>query len=262
MMTASRPFRWIRRPLRMAAQIALLLCAIAAPVLVTRLAWDTLENSPWYYVRDVRIEGIAVLTEAEVLRLAALDTPTPVVRVDADAIAAALRESPWVADAAVVAAWRGRLFVRIVEVEPAAVVASGDGVWLVDAACTRIRAHRPAEDAAWPVVTGVDTGDGGCDAPALAGALAVSDEVARHAGRLPAARLIHHEAVYGYTAVLADNAEVLLGRGRLEAQVRRLADVYTALAHEGRVAERVVLDGTDIDRVAVQMRVEGANDGT
>jgi cell division protein FtsQ len=115
---------------------------IAAAALVVLAVFAAATYTPFFHLRDVRVEGTSVLTRAAVVRAAGLDSSTNVFHLDAARIDAALETDPWVLRADVERHLPGTVVIRITERTPIAMALRGtqneavaaDGVALPGAA--------------------------------------------------------------------------------------------------------------------------------
>jgi cell division protein FtsQ len=126
------------RHLRPPARALVIMVAALALFAATAVATYT----PYFHLRDVRVEGISELTRADVLRTAGLESSTNVFHLDAPRIDAALEADPWILHADVERHLPGTVVVLITERTPIAVALRGtrsdavaaDGVVLPGAA--------------------------------------------------------------------------------------------------------------------------------
>ncbi|MFI9817144.1 cell division protein FtsQ/DivIB [Saccharothrix variisporea] len=106
--------------------------ALLSLVTVTGLVvavWFT----PLLGVREVDVAGTVELTADQVRQAAAIESGTPLVRLDVDAVAARVRELPRVAGVRVDRSLPGTVLLTIEERTPVAVINAGDGAHMVDA---------------------------------------------------------------------------------------------------------------------------------
>lgn len=86
-----------------------------------------LVRSPLLSIDRVTVTGAEHSDPAAVLARFDVVPGTPTVSVDADAVEAALRADPWIADARVVVSWPGSVDVEVTEQVPVAAVATAGG---------------------------------------------------------------------------------------------------------------------------------------
>ncbi|MEV5973539.1 FtsQ-type POTRA domain-containing protein [Streptomyces sp. NPDC051921] len=114
-----------------------LLIACAALALVVGGSW-ALYGSSWFRVEKVSTSGTAVLTPAEVERVAAVPVGAPLVSVDTDAIEARLRaELPRIASVDVVRSWPHGIGLKVTERRPVLVIEKGGKFDEVDSGAVR-----------------------------------------------------------------------------------------------------------------------------
>jgi cell division septal protein FtsQ len=102
--------------------------------------------SPAFYVRHVRVEGLARLTPEEAAQTqacAAVPPGTNLFRAPAKQMVVALKKLSWVADAEAFRHPPGTLEVKITPRVPVAVLSAGTGQWELDAGGVVIRSARP-----------------------------------------------------------------------------------------------------------------------
>jgi cell division protein FtsQ len=118
-----RRARFRRRP------VALVALAVAAVLLAGWAVWGT----SLLGVREVRVTGTGILTEAEVREAAAVPEQTPLLRVRTGEVADRVAVLPPVAEVRVRRAWPATLVVEVVERTAVAAVPVGDDFAMVDA---------------------------------------------------------------------------------------------------------------------------------
>ncbi|MFE2751762.1 cell division protein FtsQ/DivIB [Actinosynnema sp. NPDC059335] len=101
-------------------------------MLVVTVVVCTVWFTPVLGVREVQVRGTVNLTADEVRAAAAVESGTPLVRVDVDAVAARVRELPRVAGVVVERAVPGTVRLTVDEREPVGVIMAPDGAHLVD----------------------------------------------------------------------------------------------------------------------------------
>ncbi|MFD1149776.1 cell division protein FtsQ/DivIB [Saccharothrix hoggarensis] len=106
---------------------AILVMLVVTAVVCT--VWFT----PLLGVRDVDVRGVEALTPDEVREAAAIEPGTPLVRLDADAVAARVRELSRVAGVRVERLPPGTVRLTVDERDPVGVINASDGAHLVDA---------------------------------------------------------------------------------------------------------------------------------
>ncbi len=128
---ARPPLPAVYRRRRAVAAVVALLALLALLGLVVRLVvWD----SGMFAVQGVRVTGLAVVAEADVLAAAAVPPGTALAAVDTAGIASRVAALPGVAVAEVGRAWPGTVTVAVTERAPVAVTDTAEGPLPVDAA--------------------------------------------------------------------------------------------------------------------------------
>ena len=178
--------------------------AIIVPILAA-LGW-LLWFSPWLAVTQVQVtvssapEIAGPLSADEVRAVAAVETGTPLLRVDTDAIQARVAALPSVESAAVSRSWPDAIIIDVVRRTPVALVVSTGGYDVVDASGAVIRTVPGIEEGV-PVVRA--SGDG------VGAAVAVARELPEEIRR----RVVGIEASTrnDVTLILKNGAEVMWG---------------------------------------------------
>ncbi|MEV8436600.1 FtsQ-type POTRA domain-containing protein [Actinosynnema sp. NPDC051121] len=101
-------------------------------MLVVTIVVCTVWFTPALGVREVEVRGTVDLTVDEVRAAAAIESGTPLVRLDVDAVAARVRELPRVAGVEVARVLPGTVRLTVDEREPVAVIKAAEGAHLVD----------------------------------------------------------------------------------------------------------------------------------
>ena len=178
--------------------------AIVVPILAA-LGW-LLFFSPWLAVTQVQVTVSAApdvagpLTADEVSAVAAVETGTPLLRVDTGAIEERVAALPQVESVSVSRSWPDAIVIDVVRRAPVALVATGSGYDVVDASGAVIRSVTVLEDGV-PVVRA--SGDG------VGAAVAVARELPEDIRR----RVVEIEATTrnDVTLILKNGAEVMWG---------------------------------------------------
>ncbi len=134
-MTRSAPARPVRRApevyrrRRLAAAVVAVLLLGALGLIVRVVLYD----SHLFDVQGVRVEGVSLLPESDVVGAAAVPMGAPLASIDAADVAARVAKLPAVATAAVTRSWPHTVTVTVVERVPVASATTPAGVELVDA---------------------------------------------------------------------------------------------------------------------------------
>lgn len=178
--------------------------AIVVPILAA-LGW-LLWFSPWFAVAQVQVTVSSApdiagpLSADEVRAVAQVETGTPLLRVDTDAIEERVAALPQVESAAVSRSWPDAIIIDVVRRTPVALVVSAGGYDVVDASGAVIRTVPGIEEGV-PVVRA--SGDG------VAAAVAVARELPEEIRR----RVVGIEASTrnDVTLLLKNGSEVMWG---------------------------------------------------
>jgi cell division protein FtsQ len=168
------------------------------------LAWLTI-NAPFFDIDRVEIRGDQRVSDKQIRAAARVDAHTPLLLVDAGAIAERIEALPWVANASVHREWPGTLRIDVSEHQASSYIRSGNKALLV-APTGRIVAEVDAAPEGVMEVRGVRR------APVVGQLLAPAD-AANIVGKLPLALAERVEAVdvsRGITLVLRGGGAIRL----------------------------------------------------
>lgn len=153
-----RPRRGLVDRLKRLATNLLCLVLFVAGGWAGRLAYH--EGSPWlaelFTVREVRVTGLVQLTREEVLARAGLPADETLFTVSPARIAQALGAHPWIKSARVTRLPFHTVAVEIAERQPAAVVRAAGTALVVDAEGIVLAGMGESQEAALPVLVGID----------------------------------------------------------------------------------------------------------
>ena len=238
--TANHERERARLPRQLVVALTVALLAVVGSLSYTVLVGSA--NSRAFLVRHVQVEGNVSLSEHEVLVMLGLDRPRNALSLDVEQMRRALQASRWVRHADVQVSRRGRVWVQLEEVTPAAVVAAGRLYLVSDAGEPIERVERvPDTLPLWVGMTRTDEG----------GALALDGVVLRYAARVHAAWQasgfgsldaldeLHFADVSGFTVVSRAGVEVALGHEDPVSQLATLDLLEGQLAGVGAQLERV-----------------------
>lgn len=107
-------------------------------------------------IREVRVEGIHQVTKGEVLDQLALRQGVALHQVSLSSLAGRLQAHPWVKEAVVERRPLHELRITILERKPAAVARTGSEQWLLDDEGVVLARVNHGDNAALPVLTGMD----------------------------------------------------------------------------------------------------------
>lgn len=245
------------RPKASAASIGWLV-VLALGVIVAARQW--LVTTPYFALREVRIEGASHRSREHYQAVAALEKGKNVLALDLGDVRRRLLEEPWVEEAVVVRRLPGRIDVTVREREPLAVVAL-DAPYLVTAAGNVFKTVEADELVDRPVITGLTTesvGDAnGRGRELLRRALDLAAEYER--GKLADAmplEEVHVEASGEMVLrVGAQGVALELGQGPYRHKLDMAAKVLAEVDRRGGRATALLLDGAPTsDRVVVRAR--------
>lgn len=115
-----------RRKGRIRLAIGVVLAATAATGSIA------LYRSSAFAVRRIQVEGVARLTERQVLDIARVPSGVTLLRFPAGAVKERLLREPWVADVSVTRDFPDGMLISVTERRPAALLDCGDTFWMLD----------------------------------------------------------------------------------------------------------------------------------
>ncbi len=247
----AQPLQRLRRILRgllFGARLAL--PALASGALV---AWaglgvaDYARTTPYFRVRQVEVQGLARLDEAEVLRWAGLGPRTHLLTLSLADLQRRLEAHPWIARAEVERELPDRLELRLRERQPKARLL-GDRLYLVDEAGTVFDSCADARCAGLPIITGLDLSQASSQGLALRDQLHLALSVITEWQRQGLAEVttlseLHMDPSIGPVLFVGERGtRVQLGDSEHPLRLARLRAVLEDLRRGGKAAEYVLLD--------------------
>ena len=234
------------------------LALLALAVSVGARQW--LVTTPYFSLRDVRIEGASHRTRARYQEIGGLAAGQNILALDLAAARQKLLGEPWVEEATLVRRLPSRVDVTLREREPAAVLAL-EVPYLVSASGHVFKPVEPEELVDRPVVTGLTTevlGDpAGRGRELLRRALDLAAEYERGplADSMPLEEIHIERSGELVLRVGAQGVALELGQGHYRHKLDVAAKVLAEVERRGGRAASVLLDGAPTaDRVVVRTR--------
>jgi cell division protein FtsQ len=256
-----RLLRWGRR----AAELCVLLAAIAGLVVLGRWTHTYATTSPHFEVGPAQVSGNQRVTAEELQRLSGLTPGTNIFAVSPDEAARRVARHPWIATAAVRRRLPSQITIEVTEREAIALLRVG-GLYLIDAEGTVFKRVEAGDPVDLPIITGVDVDRYREDRPGSRTDLLEALELLRlfeENGLSAQAPLseIHLEADGELSLYTVDDAtHIRLGRPPFRRKLQRLARLFRELRDQQAVADYIYLEEGDEhiqpDRAVVRLRVE------
>lgn len=245
----STPARRVLTLLGVAAGLAVAAAATPAALRVVRAGAAWLHDD-LLALRTVSVEGASRISATDVAAASGLVGGTSLLDVRPDAVAARLREQPWIADAYVLRLPPSRVLVAISEKVPRAVAMAGAGgsAWLVDERGEAFAPASPEDVSRLPhLVSTRFPVRPRSRSDVLASAVALERALARDGFASPVAiELPAPGDAQGLAVRLAETpARVLLGSGELDEKLGRLARLLEARLPETAAAGTIDLRFAD-----------------
>lgn len=238
---------------RPAVFVTLGLLGLANLCLGLVLLYHQLLTSPRFCIKDnqnIEIVGLRRLTPELIRRQAGLGPETNLLALSPTRVERALLAHPWIARAELTRKWPQRLYLRIQEREPVALVQMGE-LYYVDRQGSLFKPQSPGDPHDFPVITGLKPehflkGEGGLP-EVVAQALHLL-ELLKNASpplTLENTSEIHVDLERGFT-IYANGLSGALDLGLTEHQEKltRFAQIWPILAHKGYLSRvgRINLD--------------------
>jgi cell division protein FtsQ len=245
------------RPKASAASIGWLV-VLALGVIVAARQW--LVTTPYFALREVRIEGASHRSREHYQAVAALEKGKNVLALDLGEVRRRLLAEPWVEEAVVVRRLPGRVDVTVREREPLAVVAL-DEPYLVTATGNVFKTVEADELVDRPVITGLtteavsDANGRGRELLRRALDLAAEYERGKLADAMPLEEVHVESSGEMVLRVGAQGVALELGQGPYRHKLDMAAKVLAEVDRRGGRATALLLDGApSSDRVVVRAR--------
>lgn len=255
----------LKRRVRAAGTVLKTALGIAAVVGASvGVAWGAkryMMTSPRFNVKTVAIEGNTRLSPEEVARTGGIAIGDNVFALDLDDARRKVEADPWVKSALVTRKLPGSVVVKVVEHEPAAVVAIGDRLFLASRAGEVFKEVASEDPLDFPVITGLEPEAAGKDREGtekrVVRALDLLDEIAKTtlATRYPVQEV--HLDVDGSVQVVVGRQAIAIALGHppYKGKLEQADRVFAELTKRKAEAEIVFLDNeASPERVVVRMR--------
>ena len=230
----------------------------------TGVAWGAkryMMTSPRFSVKSVAVEGNARLSPEEVARAGGIAIGDNVFALDLDDARRKVEADPWIKTATVTRKLPGAVVVKVVEHEPAAVVAIGDRLFLASRAGEVFKEVGSEDPLDFPVLTGLEPEAAAADREGtekrVSRALDLLDEVQKTqlAARFPVQE-VHLDVDGSISLVVGRQAiSIALGHPPYKGKLEQADRVFSELTKRKAEAEIVFLDNeASPERVVVRMR--------
>lgn len=228
------------------------------------VAWGAKQymlTSPRFSIKSVAVEGNERLSPEDVARSAGIALGDNVFALDLDDARRKIEGDPWVKSATVGRKLPGSVVVKVVEHEPAAVVAIGDRLFLASRGGEVFKEVSAEDPVDLPVITGLEpdvvVADREGTEKRIVRALDLLDEAAKAAftARYPVQE-VHLEKDGSLSVVVGRQAIVVaLGHAPFKGKLEQADRVFLELSRRKADASVVFLDNEGSpDRVVVRMR--------
>ena len=228
--------------------------------------WRYFRSSDHFTLKHVEVQGNSRVVPREILSFAGVGVGQRILDLDESRLAREIERHPRIRTARVRVDLPDRLTVFVEERGASAVVVLGRLYLADERGVVFKRAEDTDEIAGLPFITGLNPEELLGDEARGSGQALVSEGIqlatayAAHAvSREKALGELHHDPLFGWTIVTADDAmEVRLGSGSLDEKLDRLHHIVRDLSSRGARADVVRLDAArDPGRVAVRMQYVG-----
>jgi cell division protein FtsQ len=257
--------------IRSARPFVLVSLLLMAMPIVGVQTWRYFRSSDHFTLKNVEVQGNVRVVPKEILAFAGVGVGQRILDLDENQLAREIERHPRIRSARVRVDLPDRITVFVEERGASAVVVLGRLYLADERGVVFKRAEDTDEIAGLPFITGMNKEELLGDEPHGSGQALVSEGIqlatayAAHAvSREKELGELHHDALFGWTIVTADDAmEVRLGSGSLDEKLDRLHHIVRDLASRGARADVVRLDAArDPGRVAVRMQYVTEGDST
>ena len=120
---------------------------------------QTLEQSDFFQITAIRIQGCLRTTKHQIMELSGVDVQTNLLALNLDKVKTQIESHAWVESAEVARNWPNRLNISIKERVPVAMVSLEEGLFYLDKRGVAFARVLPPEDMDYPVITGLSVHD-------------------------------------------------------------------------------------------------------
>ena len=237
---------------------------IAAVAGILYGSWTAVLRSPYFLVRNVDVQSIPHLSDADALKIVGLDKKTNIFSFDAARAQVNLLAHPWVAQAMVEKSLPDEVSIKVTERVPVGVLVM-KRFFLVDIEGRPFVEVAPADAKAYPLVTGITEAEFEDDPKrARAQIRRALNVVSMYSVReMARAWPVGSVAVGlgGRMNLMLGQTRVGLGSTHFKLKLERLSQIYQALKRRKMGAE-YILFGDDPSRVVVKESVLVGGEGT
>jgi cell division protein FtsQ len=200
-------------------------------------------HSPGFYIEAVEVLGNQRVSAEEIVGRSGLVPGVHLLAALDDAIVRSILENPWLERVKVRPAYPGRVVITVQEREPAAVLATPDGFWVVDAGGFLL-AQQKAPTAALVIITGIPEGGWATRSRPPAADLVMALQVVSALAMRPLRPPAQEVAVTGGEVELFLTGGIRVLMGRPGAQLGQTLNVLAAVlaAQGGELAQISVID--------------------
>ena len=216
-------------------------------------------NSRLFLVKEVHISGNIRVSEADLYLATGLDQARNILTCDEEEMRLSIEAMPWIKSATVVFSSGNVITIDIEETSLRGMVIA-DQAYLLDEDLHLVRPWLASDGLITPIFVGVtlDSPDG----------LMIMEDTINEAenlielfetnalGETLDVQEVHHDALFGYSLVLSDGAEIRLAHDRAEARFQRVEEIYQQLQMDQLTPSVILVNGASIAQVAVRLSQE------
>ncbi|HQL00573.1 MAG TPA: FtsQ-type POTRA domain-containing protein [Smithellaceae bacterium] len=254
----ARRNRWRRRLVGAAGESLgglALLAASAALGLCFVFLFCAVLSSPYFEIREVRVQGVKELTEKDILVLAEVNRHRNILAVNLNAVEERIAANPWVKRVVVGRELPDRLVVDVCERKPVALVKQKGGFYLMDAEGVVFKKLYRGDDVDLAVITGLPDEDP-TRRRLLPEALALLERLSapERGERLGLVSEVKLDEIFGLSLLTDRGLLLKLGMDQYEQKLKQLDIVLADLEKRGMRNGYLFVDLADLSKITVQRR--------
>lgn len=241
--------------LREIGRVILLTGAIVLVTATLLAGYDQLLRSPLLHVRETVVKGCKELTEKDILSLAAVRSPSNLLTINRDAVAARIRGNPWVQEVSVGREFPDRLVIWVRERKAVALIEKGNGLYLVDGGGAPFKKLETGEESDLPVLTGFIR-EGIVNEELVKKSLALLGDIKgmKDGPEIGMVSEIHGNETFGLSLFTDASLCLQLGFDGYENKLKRLTPVMADLDRKNMKTGFLLIDLNNPAKINVQRR--------
>ena len=145
-----------RQPIRLLFKIVVLVSLAVGLGFGAKHIYHRLCQCDFFQITAVKIDGNRMTSKEQIAALSRVDIHSNLLAIDAAQVQSLLESHPWISRAEVIRDWPNRLFIKVKEKNPVALLNRRTGLFYLDNSGQIIAAAGPAQELDFPVITGLE----------------------------------------------------------------------------------------------------------